>query len=113
MQRLVAVQVPQPPEAHSFDRFGNIPFDDEKARLDNFAIQLQNEPGATGYVVVSAGRNDRRGMAQRRADRIREYLTMTRNIEPGRIVTRLGDLTDALTIELWIVPAGAEPPRIR
>jgi hypothetical protein len=108
-----AVQVPQPPEARSFDRFGNIPFDDEKARLDNFAIQLQNEPGATGHVVIYPARAERPGTARRRADRIRDYLTMTRGIEPGRVVTHLGGQRDALDIELWIVPDGAEPPQIR
>ena len=29
-----------------FDEYGNIRFNDEKARLDNYAIQLQNEPGS-------------------------------------------------------------------
>ena len=33
-------------DAVRFDEYGNIRFNDEKARLDNFAIQLQNEPGA-------------------------------------------------------------------
>ena len=36
-------------DAMKFDEYGNIKFNDEKARLDNYAIQLQNEPGAQGY----------------------------------------------------------------
>ena len=106
-------QVPQPPQPRPFDEFGNIARDDEKARLDTFAIQLQNEPGARGLVVIYPALADRPGTAQRRADRIREYLTMTRGIEPGRIDTRLGGERDALTIQLWIVPAGAESPPIQ
>jgi len=35
--------------ARSFDEYGNIKFNDEKARLDNFAVQLQNAPGSQGY----------------------------------------------------------------
>ena len=31
-----------------FDEFGDIAFEDEKARLENFGIQLQNESGAVG-----------------------------------------------------------------
>ena len=37
------------------DGYGNIRFLDEKARLDNFAIQLQNEPKTQGYIIVYAG----------------------------------------------------------
>lgn len=106
-------QVPQPPQPRPFDEFGNIARDDEKARLDTFAIQLQNEPGAVGHVVIYPARAERPGTAQRRADRIREYLTLTRGIEPGRVVTRLGPERDALTIQLWIVPAGADSPPIQ
>jgi hypothetical protein len=106
-------QVPEPLQPRPFDDFSNIPRDDEKARLDNFAIQLQNEPGAAGHVVIYPARDERPGTARRRADRIRDYLTMTRGIEPGRVVTRLGEARDALAIQLWIVPAGAEAPPIR
>src|SRR6185503_8202733 len=36
--------------ARKFDEYGNIRFNDEKARLDNYAIQLQNEPTAQGTI---------------------------------------------------------------
>jgi hypothetical protein len=39
-----------------FDTYGNIRFSDEKARLDNFAIQLQNQEDAHGQIIVYAGR---------------------------------------------------------
>src|SRR5205823_13125607 len=42
---------PRPKPAIKFDEYGNIRFNDEKARLDNFAIQLQNEPTAQGYII--------------------------------------------------------------
>jgi hypothetical protein len=41
-----------PPPARKFDEYGNIRFNDEKARLDNYAIQLQNEPGSQGTIIV-------------------------------------------------------------
>ena len=106
-------QVPQPPRPRPFDEFGNIARDDEKARLDTFAIQLQNEPGSRGYVIVYPGPASRAGEAQRRADRAREYLVNTRGIDAGRIVTTVGPQRDAFTVQLWVVPAGAEPPPIR
>ena len=96
--------------ARLFDQYGNIAFNDEKARLDNYAIQLQNEPGSQGYIIAYAGRRSRAGEAQARADRAKDYLVNTRGIDPGRIVTVDGGFREDLTVELWIVPTGATPP---
>lgn len=38
------------------DEYGDINIGDEKARLDNFAIELQENPTATGYILCYAGR---------------------------------------------------------
>jgi len=96
--------------ARKFDEYGNIAFNDEKARLDNFAIQLQNEPGAQGYIIAYGGRRGRTGEAQARADRAKDYLVNTRGLDPGRVVTVDGGYREDLTVELWIVPTGATPP---
>ncbi len=40
------------PDVFWLDRFGRISWEDEKARLDNFAIQLNNQPEMIGYVYV-------------------------------------------------------------
>jgi hypothetical protein len=96
--------------ARLFDQYGNIAFNDEKARLDNYAIQLQNEPGAQGYIIAYGGRRGRAGEAQARADRAKDYLVNTRGIDPGRIVTVDGGYREDLTVELWIVPQGATAP---
>ncbi|MBC7909832.1 MAG: hypothetical protein H7Y30_04985 [Pyrinomonadaceae bacterium] len=98
------------PIARKFDEYGNIAFNDEKARLDNFAIELQNNPGAQGYIIAYAGRRARTGEAQSRADRAKDYLVNTRQIDSGRIVTVDGGYKEDLTVELWIVPTGANPP---
>src|SRR5687768_14146482 len=36
----------------AFDEYGNLRECDHKARLDNFAIQLEQTPGSTAYVIV-------------------------------------------------------------
>ncbi|HEX8722175.1 MAG TPA: hypothetical protein VF736_16290 [Pyrinomonadaceae bacterium] len=92
------------------DEYGNIRFNDEKARLDNFAIELQNDPTAQGYLVCYGGRRGRTGEAQRRCDRAKDYLVTTRGISADRIVTVDGGFREDLTVELWIVPSGATPP---
>jgi hypothetical protein len=103
-------QVVALPRARKFDEYGNIAFNDEKARLDNFAIQLQNEPGAQGYIIAYGGRKGRAGEASARANRAKDYLVNTRGLEAGRIVTVDGGYREDLTVELWIVPTGATPP---
>jgi hypothetical protein len=104
-----STQVRTPPEVNptKFDEYGNIRFNDEKARLDNYAIQLQNTPGSEGYIIAYG---TCAGEGQARADRAKNYLVNTRGIEAGRIVTIDGGCRSDLTVELWIVPTGATKP---
>jgi hypothetical protein len=96
---------PQPPV--KFDEYGNIKFNDEKARLDNYAIQLQNQPGSQGYIIAYGSCE---GEAQARADRAKDYLVNTRGIDAGRLVTIDGGCMPELKVELWVVPTGATAP---
>jgi hypothetical protein len=98
---------PAPAQARKFDEYGNIKFNDEKARLDNYAIQLQNQPGSTGTIIVYGSCA---GEAQARGDRAKDYLVNTRGIEAGRITVIDGGCRSDLTVQLWIVPTGATAP---
>jgi hypothetical protein len=100
----------KPQTARKVDEYGNIRFNDEKARLDNFAIELQNDPTSQGYLICYGGRRGRAGEAQARCDRAKNYLTTTRGIDASRIVTVDGGYRENLTVELWVVPSGATPP---
>jgi hypothetical protein len=99
----VAVR-PKPQRPRKFDEYGNIRFNDEKARLDNFAIQLQNEPTSRG-AIVGYGSCDAEGMT--RANRAKDYLVNTRGIDAGRIDVIDGGCLPELQVQLWIVPQGA------
>ena len=105
--------VPAPPNPTKFDEIGEIQRDDEKARLDVFAIELQNSPGAQGYVIAYGSKNKRFGTGQQRGERAKEYLTGTRGIDASRVVVVDGGPRATGTMELWIVPPGATPPRPR
>ncbi|HKB65099.1 MAG TPA: hypothetical protein VKC61_04530, partial [Pyrinomonadaceae bacterium] len=98
---------PEKPIAVKFDEYGNIKFNDEKARLDNYAIQLQNQPGSQGYIIAYGSCE---GEAQARADRAKDYLVNTRGIDAGRLVTIDGGCRSDLLVQLWIVPTGADAP---
>ncbi|MCA1620064.1 MAG: PKD domain-containing protein [Acidobacteria bacterium] len=102
--------ITEAPGPRKIDEYGNINFNNEKARLDNYAIELQNDPTAQGYLVCYGGRRGRTGEAQRRCDRAKDYLVTTRGVDASRIVTVDGGFREDLTVELWIVPSGATPP---
>ncbi len=69
-------------ECRKFDEYADLSFNDEKARLDNLAIQLQQEPGAQAYYVIF-GSCDTEGAA--RSERAVNYLVNTRGIDRARI----------------------------
>ena len=106
-----------------FDEFGNICCDDEKARLDNFAIQLGNNPDTQGYIIFYGGRRQnypycdssrlrlpRRGEAEARAARMKPYLVNSRGVDSNHIVVINGGYRESWSAEIWIVPKGANPP---
>jgi PKD domain-containing protein len=104
------VEVPVVLECRKFDEFPALARNDEKARLDNYAIELQNDPSATAYVVVHAGKMGRAADVQKHTTRITDYLINSRAIDGHRIVTLVGSVGPQLLVELWVCPQGATPP---
>jgi len=104
------VQFPVPVECKKFDEFPSIAYNDMKARLDNYAIELQNDPTATAYVIVYPGLRGRPGEVPKNTTRIVDYLVNSRGINAQRIVTLVGPPRDALLVELWLCPQGAKSP---
>ena len=104
-------KIPPPVECRPFDQFPSIAFDDTKARLDNLAIELQNTPDMTAYIIIYAGRTSRAGQADMLGRRTMDYLTTTRGVDARRIVIINGGYRDSDFIEVWICPPGAKPPQ--
>ena len=104
------IQFPIPLTCRKFDEFPDISRNDEKARLDNFTIALQNDPTSTAYVIIYPGLRPRSGTAQTRATRIVDYMVNSRRIDAARIVTLVGPARSDLKVELWNCPQGAEAP---
>ena len=108
------VRTPRPPrEGREFDVCCNCAFDDQKARLDNLAIELQNDPSASAYIVGYGGRTSRTGEADRLITRAKNYLADQRGIDPARIVVVNGGFREESCVEMWIVPSGATAPEPR
>ena len=95
------------------DEFGDIKSEDTKARLDNFAIELQNDPTLQAHLVVYGGRFDPRGRAERRAAWLKDYLVRTRGLDPARVNTVQGGFRNELSGELWLSLRGAPAPPLR
>jgi hypothetical protein len=101
-------------QAHKFDDFGGLWSScDFGARLDNLAIELQNNPGMVGYIICYGPEGKGSGTASFRLNMAQDYLLNTRGLDAWRIKTLYGgryqDLKEVFT-ELWVVPHDAAPP---
>lgn len=104
------IEFPIPLTSRKFDEYPDIARNDEKARLDNFAIELQNDPTATGYILIYPERRGRLAAVQARSTGIIDYLVNSRGIDARRIVILVGPQRDQLMVELWLSPQGAVAP---
>ena len=109
--------IPRPPPrenpAREFDVCCNCSYDDQKARLDNLGVELQNDPSTAAYIIAYGGRTSRIGQADLIGTRARDYLVTKRRIDPARIIVLNGGFKEEDCVELWIVPSGATPPQPR
>ncbi|HEV8187589.1 MAG TPA: hypothetical protein VGP83_07570 [Pyrinomonadaceae bacterium] len=69
----------------TFDEYGAIAFQDEKARLDNFLVALNNST-ARGTLEVRGASPKIRAQLLKRAARAKEYLVKKRGLEPERLL---------------------------
>jgi hypothetical protein len=97
--------------AQEYDECNSCSFDDQKARLDNLAVELQNDPSTRAYIIAYGGRMSPLGQVQRLMKRTRDYLITQRSIDASRLVVVNGGFREEDSVELWIVPSGAAAPR--
>ncbi len=98
-------------KARLFDVYRNASECDEKARLDNFAIELQASPTLKGCLIYYDGKNDlpaSTGSWQHL--RALDYLANIRQLDQARIVALHGGFREEQAMELWIVPEGVATP---
>jgi hypothetical protein len=96
-----------------FEAFSGIAFDDVKARLDNFVIDLQSAPDATAYVIYYSGQGCPSGQRSSLGDRSVEYMINTRGFDRSRVKLIDGGKSIMDWMELWVLPAGRKPPTPR
>ena len=100
----VSGTAPDFPTDRSFDEYGRIRWDDEQARLDNFAIQLMNDPDAIGYIFVISERGGCPGEAAARAIRAKRYIVEHRGVPWNRVIWREDGYMDTFLTILQPAP---------
>ena len=94
------------PKANMTDEFGKQKDDEVKARVDNFYILLNNDPNATGYIVLYGTAKE---MAHRKGQ-INKAITF-RKYDASRVkFVEAGDNGMGEYTKFWFVPAGANAP---
>jgi hypothetical protein len=94
--------------SRKFDEYGEILLEEEAERLDSFALQLKNELGAQGVVIVYGRFGYKRSDIQTRANRIKDYLVNRQEIASERIIIVTGGNVEESTVELFVSPYGSE-----
>jgi hypothetical protein len=97
--------------AREFDECVNCMFDDQKARLDNLAVELQNDPSTRAYIIAYGGRMSPVGQVEKLMGRARDYIVTQRGIDASRLVIVNGGFREEDNVELWVVPSGAAAPQ--
>ena len=76
---------------------------DEKAQLDAFAAELQNDPNKSGLIIVYNKKLGKKNKTRIPASAIKDYLTNRRGINPQRIVVTEGGYRDYRYLKMWFV----------
>ncbi|MFN0279930.1 MAG: PEGA domain-containing protein [Pyrinomonadaceae bacterium] len=102
-------KLPPAPTPFRCDEFEPGNRDQDKARLDNCVIQVQNTPDSQMYVIIYPG-TDKRNPYDRTAKFYLDYMVKNRGMDPARIRMVRGDARRKTTAVIWVVPPGATPP---
>lgn len=101
---------PTPMSPRKIDEYASIRWRDERARLDNYIIELRNDPTASACLICYGGRRSRAGEARRRCARAADYLKRVGGIDAARVITVDGGFREEASVELWVPPAGTTLP---
>jgi hypothetical protein len=99
--------------AEKFDEYGSIGHCDLTARLDNLAVELQNDRRLKAYLVSYDAAEKTGEHANHSLSTSRHYLINQRGVEPERVFVVNGgrkEGVERVLNELWVVPEGAPPP---
>lgn len=101
---------PLPPSVLLFNSNDSRLDNADKAQLDDSALRAGQDPSSRVVVIAGADAGGRSGIAQRRANRTRDYLVNEKGIDPSRVEVRTNGTTPN-SVQVVIVPQGADVPQ--
>jgi hypothetical protein len=93
------------------DEYGALSYEDEKARLDNYAIEMKERLNRGVIVAYGKSRNER-AKIMKRAERAKKYLMLKHGIEPQRILIVDGGYRGRSATELNLHTIGGVVSRV-
>lgn len=109
------VVIPEP-TAYICDEFEAKNRDQDKARFDNCAIQVQNTPNSRLYVFIYPGTDKlstSKNTYERTSKTMLDYMVKNLHLDPSRIDMIKGGTRERTTYQIWVVPPGAKLPVAR
>lgn len=92
------------------DEFGYASECDLRGRMDNFLVELQNEPESKGYIIFYQGKDALPAHYNTQGRKIYLTLVKLRKFDESRIVL-INSFREERVTEFWIVPPGGEIPQ--
>lgn len=107
-------------EVRKIDEFGDLSCDDITLRVGDFFEEVKNLDNSKGYVFIYNGKLDYRAKKKSNYPHQNEAKAEIENIktrikfyyfDKNRIVLIDGGFREKFTVEFWLVPNGATPPK--
>lgn len=106
MSSVAFAQSPEKPEALMAEEFGKIPNGDFRSRMDNFFVELQNNPDSRGLIINYGSKRE----VAAREKLIKNHIFF-RKFDDSRISFINGGYSNEIKTQFWRVPEGAENPK--
>ena len=87
--------------------------ENERNMLDNFAIELQNDPTSKGYIIAYGSTTVTAVKVKAWTTRALNHLVKTRKMDAGRFTVVDGGNRKTAITELWLAPNGAPAPEAK
>jgi hypothetical protein len=85
---------------------------DHSVALSFFGSAVATTPRTKAFLIVYPFRKFKRRVIERFIDREKDFLIQSNKIDSADITTRIGPVRQHGSVELWVVPPNAAPPRL-
>ncbi len=115
LEASISVHKLPPIEGDPFDEFVSVSNDDDKARLDGLAIELQNNPTFRAMIIIRPGKKESKNFRSPRtlSKMAREYLVQKRGVASSRLTFVEGAKRDATSYQILLLPPGVKKPSVK